>query len=881
VEAGLDAEWEAAGHYGAASESDREPYCIVIPPPNVTGMLHMGHALTLTIQDILIRWQRMRGKNTLWLPGTDHAGIATQMVVERELAEEGLSRFDLGRERFLERAFDWKERYHDRIVTQMRRLGVSVDWSRERFTLDKGYYHAVRQVFVSLYEEGLVYRDHRLVNWSPGIRTVLSDLEIDHKEVKGKLWEIHYPVADEPGRRVTVATTRPETMLGDTAVAVHPDDPRHRDLIGREVELPLTGRTIPVIGDAEAVDLEFGTGAVKVTPAHDPNDFETGKRHGLPMLAIFDEAACCNENVPEAYRGLDRFEARERVLEDLDAQGLLGEIKEHAHAVGHCMRTGVVVEPMLSTQWFVRIEPLAREAIAAVKDGRIRFVPESWNKTYFNWMENIRDWCISRQLWWGHRIPVWTCGDCGELTCATEDPSECASCGSTALEQEEDVLDTWFSSGLWPFATLGWPEKTKELETFYPNTVMETGFDIIFFWVARMIMMGLKFMGEVPFKEVYFHAMVRDPHGEKMSKTKGNVIDPIDVTEEHGADALRFTLATLTAQGRDIKLSASRVEGYRTFCNKIWNAVRFVHMHLSDLDEEGLEQGRAHGGGTAERWIRAKAAEVSQTIDTALREYRFNEAASQAYQFVWHTFCDWYVELAKQTLRNEEQEPAVRRATQAALVDVTDLILRLLHPFMPHITERLWQTLPAFARYPSDMLIVASWPACDKAPAPDEGAVAAQEHVNDVVSAVRNIRSERGIAPSARVSLRLGAPDAGALKALEQGRDHIEALCRTGSLEIHPNPTDEPPQGASLALVGDTQVLLQPPEDEAGLAAERARLDKALTKVLDRVTYLKRKLANPKFVERAPEAVVDKEREALSVAEEELARYQTRREELG
>jgi valyl-tRNA synthetase len=880
VEQDLDRIWAERGYYSPEVPSDKPSFCITIPPPNVTGSLHMGHALTLTIQDILCRWKRMDGYNVLWQPGTDHAGIATQMVVERDLmAEEGKSRFDLGREKFIERTFEWKEEYRNRIVNQMRRMGASVDWSRERFTLDDHYCKAVRKVFVELYKEGLIYRDHRLVNWSPGIHTVLSDLEIDYKDVKGHLWYMRYPLADGSGRSVSVATTRPETMLGDTAVAVHPEDPRHADLIGQEVELPLVGRKIPIIGDAILVDLEFGTGAVKITPGHDPNDFETGKRHGLPMISIFDKNACLNDEVPEQYRGLNRKDARAQIVKDLEALGLLEKVEDHPHSVGHCQRTGSIVEPMLSTQWFVRIQPLADPAIEAVKSGEIRFIPKNWEKTYFNWMENIRDWCISRQLWWGHRIPVWICEDCGADTCEIDDPSQCASCGGTDIAQETDVLDTWFSSGLWPFATLGWPDETEELKMFYPNSVMETGFDIIFFWVARMIMMGKKFMGSEPFADVYLHAMVRDEKGDKMSKTKGNVIDPLVVIDEHGADAMRMTLAAMAGQGRDIKLSLSRVVGYRAYCNKIWNATRFVLMNVEDLDEAGYKRGLANGGGVQEKWITSELTECIQKTQTALLDFRFNDAASEIYQFSWHTYCDWYVELAKATMY-DESSPEAREAAQATALRSLENILRLLQPFMPHLSEKLWRALPAFAREDCDMVIVAQWPARDEQPAIDEGIVAAQRHVNEVISAIRNIRTERGVPPKNKVNIRLVAGDSELSVALQEATGSLKNLCRIEEIAFVENMDAEDSKGASLGLVASTEIAVFIPTDEAGLAEERQRLEKAIAKIKESVNHVQRKLNNPNFMERAPDSVVMKEKEKVAALEEELDRYQTRLAEL-
>jgi len=624
--------WIAEGCFNASDQDSRPAFSIVIPPPNITGTLHMGHALTLTIQDILTRFKRMQGYNSLWLPGTDHAGIATQMVVERSLQSEGKSRHDIGREAFIEKIWDWKERHGNRINEQTKAMGASVDWQRERFTMDDGLSRAVREVFVKLYEDGLIYRDLRLINWCPRCQTALSDLEVNLEATDGQLWTIDYPVVGSQ-THLSVATTRPETMLGDTAVAVHPDDPRYKELIGQQVNLPLTGRTIPIIGDSELVDPEFGTGCVKVTPAHDFNDFETGRRHNLESISVIDTFGKMTQPAGPDFAKLDRFEARKKVVAALEDQQLLSKIEDYEVELSRCQRCSEIIEPLLSKQWFVDVKPLAAEAIKAVEDGRTVFVPRQWEKTYFEWMHNIRDWCVSRQLWWGHRIPAWFC-ECGEVIVARTEPDSCPKCASSKITQDPDVLDTWFSSALWPFSTMGWPDETKLLKTFYPTTLMETGFDIIFFWVARMMMMGLRFMGDVPFKTVYLHAMVRDEQGQKMSKTKGNVIDPLDVSEKSGADALRFTLASLTAQGRDIKLSVERVEGYRHFINKIWNAARFALMNLDDFDINAAANPKLRS--LYDRWILARTRQVVAAVEQALEAYRLNEAAATVYNFFWH-----------------------------------------------------------------------------------------------------------------------------------------------------------------------------------------------------------------------------------------------------
>ncbi|HYX92103.1 MAG TPA: valine--tRNA ligase, partial [Myxococcaceae bacterium] len=728
--------WTERDYFRADPSSAKPPYSIVLPPPNVTGSLHLGHALTATLQDILIRWKRMSGHECLWLPGMDHAGIATQMVVERELQKsEGKSRHDLGRTAFLERVWQWKEKYGARIGEQHKVLGASLDWSRERFTMDPGLSPAVREVFVRLYEEGLIYRAQRLINWCPSCRTALSDLEVEHEEQQGSLWHIAYPVKGSD-RRLVVATTRPETMLGDTAVAIHPDDPRYAGLAGQTAILPLVEREIPIIADPQLVNMEFGTGVVKVTPAHDFNDYETGLRHRLPMVSIFDEAARTNANAGP-FAGLDRLEARRRVLEALAERGLLVKEEPHALSVGTCQRCGTVVEPMLSPQWFVKIEPLAKPAIAAVEEGRTHFVPESWTQVYFHWMRHIHDWCISRQIWWGHQIPAWYCRACSpdlrDLSrvrpiVAREQPARCEECGGGELVQDPDVLDTWFSSALWPFSTLGWPKDTPELRTFYPTSVMETGHDIIFFWVARMMMMGLHFMGEVPFRTVYLHAMVRDEKGEKMSKVKGNVIDPLDVVRgapaeqlppairnkfpqgmpAFGADALRFTLAALTQQGRDIKLSLDRVAGYKAFVNKLWNAARFALMNLGDFraDDTPIEERPLS---LADRWIVSRLDRAIAETQLALDEFRFSDGASVLYQFLWYELCDWYIELSKIALN--AGDATARDAARATLVFSLDHVLRLLHPFMPFVTEEIWQKLPMQRDWES--IMIAQYPTPD------------------------------------------------------------------------------------------------------------------------------------------------------------------------
>jgi valyl-tRNA synthetase len=860
--------WEEAGLFRAEDVSDKPPFCLVIPPPNVTGVLHVGHALTYAIQDTLIRWKRMSGFNTLWLPGTDHAGIATQMLVARHLEkEEGLSRHDLGREAFVKRVWEWKDEYHGRITKQSRRLGISVDWDRERFTLDEGLSTAVREAFVTLFDEGLLYRAQRMVNWSPGIHTVLSDLEVDHKDVPGHYWHIAYPVVGDETRRIVVATTRPETMLGDTAVAVHPEDERYQDLIGKHVHLPLTGRTIPVIADPILADMEKGTGAVKVTPAHDPNDFECGTRNDLPLIDIFTDDASLNDAVPERYRGLDRFAARKRLVEDLEAEGVLVKIEEMTHSVGHCQRSGVMVEPKVSWQWFLKMGPpedktsIAGAAIEAVRDGRIRFIPERWTAEYYRWLEDIRDWCVSRQLWWGHRIPAWYCDACGEVTVSREDATVCAHCGAADIRQDEDVLDTWFSSGLWPFSTLGWPEKTKAMETFYPNAIMETGFDILFFWVARMIMMGLKLAGDIPFRDIYLHAMVRDAKGEKMSKTKGNVVDPLDVIEQAGADALRFTLISLTAQGRDIKLSLDRVTGNRNFLNKIWNATRYV---LMNLDRIGAEVPRLDDVRDKlqieDKWILDRLEKATASATKALEEYRFNEYAHGCYRFLWNEYCDWYLELSKNTLYGDDEDQ--KAVTLSVLVHALESSLRLLHPVIPFITEELWQKLP---NREGDHLMVAQWPAGG------DGAFAEEaddfQVALDNLAAVRSVRSQNNLAPKTPVVVTIRPKDARVAELLTNARGFFESLAKVEELRIDGDASRPDASGAAVTPTAEIFVHLAGLVD---LDAERARLGASMKKLETEIVAVEKKLANENFTSRAPAEVIESQRRRLAEITEQF-----------
>ncbi|MBI2963842.1 MAG: valine--tRNA ligase [Deltaproteobacteria bacterium] len=871
--------WRERGYFRGDEKRSGAAFSMVIPPPNITGSLHMGHALNNTIQDILCRYHRMRGDVTLWIPGTDHAGIATQNVVERQLAGEGVERRALGRERFVERVWSWKKESGSTITRQLARLGVSCDWERERFTMDEGLSRAVREVFVTLYEEGLIYRDRYLINWCPRCQTALSDLESEHQPVEGRLWYIRYPRVDGRGF-VVVATTRPETLLGDTAVAVHPDDERYRDLVGTKVILPAVGVEIPVISD-EAVSREFGTGVVKVTPGHDPNDYLMGRRHGLEMISVLDTRARMTGRRAGPYALQDRLECRARIVEDLERAGLVEKVEPHAHSVGHCYRCRTVVEPMLSVQWFVRIAPLAEPAIAAVREGRTRFVPEHWEKVYFGWMENIRDWCISRQLWWGHQIPAWYCRRCdaqnilgadedgnlllgedAEPIVSRTDPTECAR-GHRDLVRDSDVLDTWFSSALWPFSTMGWPEKTETLARFYPTSALVTGFDIIFFWVARMMMMGLHFMKEVPFRDVYVHALVRDEQGQKMSKSKGNVIDPLALLDRYGTDALRFTLVALSAMGRDIKLSEERVEGYRNFANKIWNAARFVLMNSAEDGEEERRPLSARAAGPeprsalpapdddltlADRWILHRLAATGGEVRDALDAYRFNEAAAALYRFLWADYCDWYLEMAKISLA----DPARRATTRRVLVSVLEHFLRLLHPFMPFLTEELWQALPAGRDAESIML--APYPAADEAWRRTD--VGAMDVVIEVIRAVRNLRADLNVAPTATLEL-VAFGDAAA--RLGPHEAYLRRLAGIRSIEGRAD--GERPRGAAILVVAGLEMAVPLRGVITDPAAEIARNRKLLEKLEKEMRGLSAKLGNAQFLERAPAEVVEKERE--------------------
>jgi len=857
--------WRERGLFEADPDDPREPFSMVIPPPNVTGTLHLGHALNNTLQDLLARHYRIDGRNVLWLPGTDHAGIATQVVVEREIAKEGKTRHDLGREAFVDRVWEWKAHSGARIIEQLQALGASCDWSRERFTMDPGLSRAVREAFVRLYHEGLIYRGESLVNWCPRCTTVLSDLESPYQPVAGHLWTVRYPLADGPGD-VEVATTRPETMLGDTAVAVHPDDDRYRDLVGHELRLPLLGRLIPIVAD-DFVDPDYGSGAVKVTPGHDPKDFECGRRHGLAAINLLHPDGRLNANAGP-YQGLDVEAARQRVLADLEAEGVLVGSEPHPHDVPHCDRCGTVVEPLLSDQWFMRMKPLAGPAIAAVREGRTTFHPKSWENTFFHWLEEIRDWTLSRQLWWGHRIPAWRCTACNDWTVSVEDPEHCHACGGRELIQEEDVLDTWFSSGLWPFSTLGWPEETPELARYYPTSVLSTGFDIIFFWVARMMMLGLHLMEDVPFRDVYIHPLIRDAEGKKMSKSKGNVIDPLELMSAHGTDALRFTLTRLAAQGRDIKLGEDQLAMGRSFVTKLWNAARFTSMNL-----HGYRPGAGGAGSLYDRWITTRLDQAQARNRHSLEECRFSDAAQGLYQFVWGELCDWYIELAKQTLQGDDLE--ARAATQDTLVSVLSGSLLTLHPIMPFVTEEIFGALPR----PDDRMLLEHrfaelsecWPRLAGRLDADEADE--MDRFTEVVSRVRQVRGELGLAPQTGIRVRFPTALEGLVGRHEAG---LRALLRADAWIF----SDDPPPEAAAVVRAAGHALAVELDDPGILRDELKRLAKR-QKILEKdLAFVARKLANPKFVERAKAEVVEAEREKHEGLAEEAVALQARLERL-
>jgi valyl-tRNA synthetase len=860
--------WEKEQLFAALDDSSQKGYAIVIPPPNVTGVLHMGHALNNTLQDILCRYRRHRGDNVLWMPGTDHAGIATQNVVERKLAEEGLDRHQLGREKFIEAVWQWREKYGSAIINQLKRLGASCDWARERFTMDEGLSNAVRKVFVQLYEQGLIYRGNYIINWCPRCFTALADLEVEHEETDGHLYHIRYPFKDGSDS-VVVATTRPETMLGDTAVAVHPDDERFRKTSAKTIILPLMNRNIPVIKD-KYVDISFGTGALKVTPAHDPNDYEIGLRHDLAVVKVIDDKGFMSSEAGK-FEGLERFECRQAVVKALEEEGLLVKIEPYRHSVGHCYRCKDVVEPNLSQQWFVKTKPLADKAIAAVENGETRIVPEIWTNTYYDWMKNIRDWCISRQIWWGHRIPAWTCEACGELIVAMEAPEQCPSCKDSRLVRETDVLDTWFSSALWPFSTMGWPQKDRLLEIFYPTSVLVTAFDILFFWVARMMMMGIHFMNDVPFRDVYVHALVRDEAGKKMSKSTGNVIDPLSVIERYGTDAFRFTLAAFAAQGRDIKMSEKRIEGYRHFVNKLWNAARLALMHIEnagptiDTDRPAL----------ADRWILSRLNAVTAAVEEALDTYRFNDAAAALYNFVWHEFCDWYLEAIKPVLYDNEG-PERKAATIAVVRRVLHDTLILLHPFIPFITEEIWHKLPGSegsimrAVFPSD---AADFEKIKR----DEKVEQEMKLLIDTITGVRNVRGEMDLAPSMALDVTVQSAEDPVRQTIDRYRDLITNLARLKSLSVE--PAGEKPATAATTIISGATIFVSL-EGIIDFDKESRRLEKSIKKVNTEITPVVKKLGNQNFLNKAPEEVVTKVKEKHAQLLERLQKLESTLEKI-
>ena len=901
IEARIYESWEDSGYFSPSKSG--EPFCIVIPPPNVTGTLHMGHAFQDTIMDIIIRYKRMNGKNTLWQVGTDHAGIATQMVVERQLEKSGTSRQELGRESFEKEVWKWKEESGSTITKQMKRLGASTDWTKEKFTMDENLVRGVTKVFIQLYEEGLIYRGKRLINWDPVLQTALSDLEVATTEEKGSLWHMKYPISGSENH-IVVATTRPETMLGDTAVAVHPDDKRYKDLIGKEVILPLTDRKIPIIAD-EYVDQEFGTGCVKITPAHDFNDFEIGKRHDLEIISILDQSAKINQSAPAEYQGLDRFEARKKIVDDLEKNGLLQEIEDYTLTIPRGDRSGAILEPLITNQWFLKMEPLAQPAIEAVKNGEIKFIPENWSKTYFEWLENIQDWCISRQLWWGHRIPAWYDNEGNVYVGESENEirKQHNIENSIALIQDDDVLDTWFSSALWPFSSLGWPDETYDLKTFYPTNVLVTGFDIIFFWVARMVMMGLKFMNEIPFKEIYIHGLIKDKNGQKMSKSKGNILDPIDLIDgisldelldkrvqglmqpemekriindtkkefpngipDFGTDALRFNFAIQASTGRDIRLDLKRVEGYRNFCNKIWNASRFIKMNTNDFELLEIQDSDGH---PIDQWIQSRFAETIDEVERQLSQYRFDLAATAMYEFVWNDFCDWYIELSKALINEPEIKQSQKDYTKNNLIKMLDAILRMLHPTIPFITEEVWQSLSEENKNRS--IMKADFPSSENWKA-DPAIAANTEWLKSFVSSVRQIRSEMNISPKQSIKIIVDDASNSDIERLKLFESFISNM---GSVEsiIHKEGADDLPKSA-IALLNKMKIYI-PLEGLVDIEEEKARLQRKLSNLNQDLKSVENRLSNDAFVEKAPKEIVDELKEKFKA----LSSDQTRIEE--
>jgi len=863
--------WEENGLFHDEVDRGKKPFSIVIPPPNVTGQLHMGHALDNALQDILIRFRRMQGYNTLWMPGTDHAGIATQIKVEEMLAAEGISRHDIGREAFIEKVWEWKEQYGDRIIKQLKSLGASCDWKRERFTMDEGCSEAVREVFVSLYEKGLIYQGNRITNWCPRCNTALSDIEVEHEEKPGHLYHVRYPVEGNESESLCVATTRPETMLGDTAVAVNPEDARYSHLIGKNLILPLVGRPIPVIAD-EYVDKAFGTGAVKITPSHDPNDFEMGLRHKLPQIVVIANDGTMAAEAGK-YAGMDRYECRKGIIADLEEQGYLVKIDDHQHAVGHCQRCTTVIEPLVSKQWFVKMQSLAEPAIEAVTSGNIQFVPERFTKTYINWMDNIRDWCISRQIWWGHRIPAWYC-QCGETIVSRTEVSTCPKCGSHNIEQDSDVLDTWFSSGLWPFSTMGWPEETPELQQFYPTSVLVTGYDIIFFWVARMIMMGLEFKKEIPFKHVFIHGLVRDSQGRKMSKSLGNGIDPLEVIEKNGADTLRFTLVTGNTPGNDMRFYWERVESSRNFANKLWNASRFVLMNLEDVDNAALLEGYGRAAREtnsftlADKWILSRFSKTVTEVTRNLERFELGEAARLLYEFIWNEYCDWYIEMAKARLYNKE-EALARNTAQYVLWYVLENTLKLLHPFMPFITETIWQHLP----HEGHSIMIADWP--EEAPALlNEQAEQQMNTIMDTIKAIRNMRAEVNVPPGKKSEVILQVSSGDMQAVFTNNLSYLRVMAAAEPITILAMD-GEKPENAMTAVVSGVEIYM-PLKGLIDVEKETARLNKELAGLDKELARIAGKLSNEGFVAKAPVEVIEKEKAKAAEYQEKQTAIQER-----
>ncbi len=849
--------WEQKKYFEPNYDENKPKFSIVIPPPNITGALHIGHALNNTLQDVLIRYKRMDGYDVLWIPGTDHAGIATQNVVEKEIAKEGLTRHDLGREKFLERVWKWKEEYGEKIIEQLKKLGASCSWSYTKFTMDETLSQAVREVFVKLWKEGLIYKGDYIINWCPRCQTALADLEVEFENVPGKLWYIKYPLKDEEGH-IVVATTRPETMLGDTAVAVNPEDERYKNFIGKKIKLPLIGRIIPIIAD-KIVDPEFGTGAVKITPAHDFVDFEIAKKHQLPFVKVIGENGKMTKDAGK-YEGLDRFYAREKIIEDLKKQGLLEKEQDYQLVLGHCYRCNNVIEPLLSKQWFISMKPLAQPAISAVEYGFIEFIPENWKNLYFDWMKNIRDWCISRQIWWGHRIPVWYCNSCGEIIVSKEEKIEnCPNCHSTNLNQDEDVLDTWFSSALWPFSTMGWPKKTKTLTTFYPTSVLVTSFDIIFFWVARMIMMGLHFMGQIPFKKVYIHALVRDEKGQKMSKSKGNVIDPLEMIEKYGTDALRFTLVALAAQGRDIKLSEPRIEGFKHFINKIWNASRFILMNIEDYPFENKEELILKDLPIFSKWILSELHKTIKEVRTKLEEFEFDQSAMAIYHFFWDKFCDWYLEVSKIYLKDTQY----KTNTQKILLEVLKTSLKLLHPFIPFVTEEIWQYLP---KKETEHIIIAKYPLFEEKFV-DEKVEEEVQTLQELITGIRSIKAEYNLTKVSEIKVVFKSLKEKNLNLVEAHKKIIQSLAKISDIKIV--KSYERKTGEISLVLSEGEVFINLAE-LIDIEKEKTRLKKEKQKIEEKLQMIEKKLNNKNFLEKAPKDIIEKEKFSYTQLKERL-----------